>query len=65
MMGNALEVFIMFENIWRVSSNIILIRITTYPEVLEVFRITGPIIIPIMRVALRDHYTATIRNKLY
>jgi len=52
MMGNALEVFIMLK-IFDGKLKYILSEITTYPEVLEVFRITGPYNIH-MRVALRD-----------
>ena len=52
MLGNGLEVFIMLK-IFDGKLKIILSEITTYPEVLEVFRITGPYNIH-MRVALRD-----------
>lgn len=52
MMGNGLEVFIMLK-IFDGKLQYILSEITTYPEVLEVFRITGPYNIH-MRVALRD-----------
>tara|TARA_R110002012_G_scaffold322105_1_gene555814 strand:- start:19440 stop:19868 length:429 start_codon:yes stop_codon:yes gene_type:complete len=52
MMGNGLEVFIMLK-IFDGKLKYILSEITTYPEVLEVFRITGPYNIH-MRVALRD-----------
>ncbi|MFH6943516.1 Lrp/AsnC family transcriptional regulator [Flavobacterium aquidurense] len=52
MMGNGLEVFIMLK-IFDGKLKYILSEITNYPEVLEVFRITGPFNIH-MRVALRD-----------
>jgi Lrp/AsnC family leucine-responsive transcriptional regulator len=52
MLGNVLEVFIMLK-IFDGKLKFILSEITTYPEVLEVFRITGPYNIH-MRVALRD-----------
>ncbi|WP_194852484.1 Lrp/AsnC family transcriptional regulator [Nonlabens antarcticus] len=52
MLGNGLEVFIMLK-IFDGKLKFILSEITTYPEVLEVFRITGPYNIH-MRVALRD-----------
>jgi Lrp/AsnC family leucine-responsive transcriptional regulator len=52
MLGNGLEVFIMLK-IFDGKLKFILTEITTYPEVLEVFRITGPYNIH-MRVALRD-----------
>jgi len=52
MLGNGLEVFIMLK-IFDGKLKIILSEITTYPEVLEAFRITGPYNIH-MRVALRD-----------
>jgi Lrp/AsnC family leucine-responsive transcriptional regulator len=52
MLGNVLEVFIMLK-IFDGKLKFILTEITTYPEVLEVFRITGPYNIH-MRVALRD-----------
>lgn len=52
MLGNVLEVFIMLK-IFDGKLKFILSEITTYPEVLEVFRITGPYNIH-MRVALRN-----------
>jgi Lrp/AsnC family leucine-responsive transcriptional regulator len=52
MLGNGLEVFIMLK-IFDGKLKFILSEITSYPEVLEVFRITGPYNIH-MRVALRD-----------
>ena len=52
LMGNGLEVFIMLK-IFDGKLKYIISEITTYPEVQEVFRITGPYNIH-MRVALRD-----------
>lgn len=52
MLGSGLEVFVMLK-IFDGKLNYILSEITTYPEVQEVFRITGPYNIH-MRVALRD-----------
>ena len=52
MLGNGLEVFVMLK-IFDGKLKYILSEITTYPEVQEVFRITGPYNIH-MRVALRD-----------
>jgi Lrp/AsnC family leucine-responsive transcriptional regulator len=52
MMGNGLEVFILLK-IFDNKLKYILSEITTYPEVQQVFRITGPYNIH-MRVVLRD-----------
>lgn len=52
LMGNELEVFIMLK-IFDGKLKYILSEITTYPEVQEVYRITGPYNIH-MRVVLRD-----------
>ncbi len=52
LLGNGLEVFIMLK-IFDGKLEYILSEITTYPEVQEVFRITGPYNIH-MRVTLRD-----------
>ena len=52
LMGNGLEVFIMLK-IFVGKLKFILSEITSYPEVQDVFRITGPYNIH-MRVALRD-----------
>lgn len=52
LMGNGLEVFIMLK-IFDGKLKYIISEITTYPEVQEVYRITGPYNIH-MRVVLRD-----------
>jgi Lrp/AsnC family leucine-responsive transcriptional regulator len=52
LLGNGLEVFIMLK-IFDGKLKIILSEITSYPEVLEAYRITGPYNIH-MKVALRD-----------
>jgi len=52
LMGNGLEVFIMLK-IFDGKLKYIISEITTYPEVQEVFRITGPYNIH-MRVVLRN-----------